>query len=55
MAKDTTEKAKSKEEVPKKYLKTGREASGKEVEKPAPLSISNTRWKKSKSLSRLMN
>jgi hypothetical protein len=33
MTKDATEKAKSKEEVPKKASETGREASGKEVEK----------------------
>jgi hypothetical protein len=33
VTKDATEKSKSKEEVPKKSLETGREASGKEVEK----------------------
>jgi tRNA U54 and U55 pseudouridine synthase Pus10 len=36
LTKDVTEKAKLKEEVSKKYLEIGREATGKEVEKTCP-------------------
>jgi hypothetical protein len=36
VTKDVTEKSKSKADIPKKAPETGREASGKEVEKTCP-------------------
>jgi hypothetical protein len=54
-AKDATEKVKSKEEVPKKASETGRETSGKEVEKTCPPFNFEHKMAKIKILSRSMS